>query len=537
MTDALIAISSSFSLSIVAKATVVLMAGLLVHRLTPKFSAAARHLSLLSVFGALLVLPAASIVLPRVQVVMPKGVDSRPHAVATRESDWEQAVSPSTSVTASVGAIGEPWSWAHGLPVVWLTGAAIFLTPVAVGWWQLRRIRKSGRPWPQGQRLVTRTATQLGVRRDIRVLRHDSFSGPLTCGLWRPLILFPIDVLQWDERALRQAIVHELEHVRRGDWLTQCIARTVCALYWFHPLVWIAWRQLGLEAERASDDAVLNQDNAAEYAALLVSVAERELAQARHLASAMAGRGELSVRVSSVLDHERRRGRIGRARALVTMVSVSCLTATVSPIASPVTVVAAAQNRVPSTRTPQPVSASRQLESEVALMAINKSADNKEGALGPDTSSAGTILDIRTPLGDLTARADAEGRATDLPLYPGAQVLRDEPKRDNGLVDIATPLFTLRVAAATFETSDPPASVLAFYRTGMRAFGDVVECQGRVEFRGKANSGRAVCKGTSNPQEIQLAVGTKDAHRMVTVKPRVAGSEFALVYVDARQGQ
>ena len=40
--DALIAISSSFSLSIVAKATVVLMAGLLVHRLTPKFSAAGR---------------------------------------------------------------------------------------------------------------------------------------------------------------------------------------------------------------------------------------------------------------------------------------------------------------------------------------------------------------------------------------------------------------------------------------------------------------------------------------------------------------
>ena len=60
MMDALIAISSSFSLSIVVKATVVLMTGLLVHRLTPKFSAAVRHLALFSVFGALLVLPAAS---------------------------------------------------------------------------------------------------------------------------------------------------------------------------------------------------------------------------------------------------------------------------------------------------------------------------------------------------------------------------------------------------------------------------------------------------------------------------------------------
>lgn len=533
--DALIAISSSFSLSIVAKATVVLMAGLLVHRLTPKFSAAVRHLSLFSVFGALLVLPAASIVLPRVQVVIPKGVESWPHAVG--ESQWEQAVSPSTSVAASVGAIGERWSWAaHGLPIVWLTGAAIFLTPVAVGWLQLRRIRRFGRPWPEGQALVTRTATQLGLRQDIRVLRHESFSGPLTCGLWRPLILFPIDVFQWDERALRQAIVHELEHVRRGDWLTQCLARTVCALYWFHPLVWIAGRQLSLESERASDDAVLQEHNAAEYATLLVSVAERETAQARHLASAMAGRGELSVRVSSVLDHERRRGRIGRGRALATIVGVSCLTTMVSPLASPVTVVAAAQSRAPSTWQ-QPVSASRRLESGVASVAVNNSADSKKAAFKPGRSSAGTNLDIRTPLGNLTARADAEGRATALPLYPGAQVLRDEPTRDNGVVDIATRLFTLKVAAATFETQDAPASVVAFYRAAMSAFGDVVECHGRVEFRGQANSGHAVCRRTSDAQEIQLAVGTTDVHRMVVVKPHLAGSEFALVYVDSRQGR
>jgi beta-lactamase regulating signal transducer with metallopeptidase domain len=533
--DALIAISSSLWPSIVAKATVVLLAGLLVHRLTAEFSAAVRHLSLFSVFGALLVLPVASIVLPRVQVVIARGVESRPHVVG--ESHSEQTVSPSTSVTASVGATGDRWSWVHGLPIVWLTGAAICLTPVAVGWLQLRRIRRSGRPWPEGQGLVTRTATQLGVRQDIRVLRHESFSGPLTCGLWRPLILFPIDVLQWDERALKQAIVHELEHVRRGDWLTQFIARTVCALYWFHPLVWIAARQLSLEAERASDDAVLKEHNAAEYAALLVSVAEKERVQARHWASAMAGRGELSVRVSSVLDHERRRGRIGRARALATIVSVSCLTIMVSPVATPVTVLAAAQSRAPSTRPQQPVPAARWLESGVASVEGNKSADNKEGALGPDRSSAGTNLSIRTPLGSMTARADAEGRATGLPLYPGAQVLRDEPKRDNGVVGFATPLFRLKVAAATFQTSDPPASVAAFYRTAMSAFGNVVECQGRVEFRGTSNSEHAVCRETSTAQEIQLAVGTKDAHRMVAVKPRVAGSEFALLYVDSRQGQ
>ena len=30
-----------------------------------------------------------------------------------------------------------------------------------------------------------------------------------------------------------------LAHVRRRDWLSHRMADAVCALYWFHPLVWL----------------------------------------------------------------------------------------------------------------------------------------------------------------------------------------------------------------------------------------------------------------------------------------------------------
>ena len=55
----------------------------------------------------------------------------------------------------------------------------------------------------------------------------------------------------------------------------QYMARFVCALYWFHPLVWMAWRRLRLEAERACDDAVLRRAEATAYADQLVLLAER----------------------------------------------------------------------------------------------------------------------------------------------------------------------------------------------------------------------------------------------------------------------
>ena len=65
----------------------------------------------------------------------------------------------------------------------------------------------------------------------------------------RPAIVLPRDAE--DQEDLNRAIVHELEHVRRGDSVSRCFARVAGAVYWFHPMIWIAWRRLALEAERS----------------------------------------------------------------------------------------------------------------------------------------------------------------------------------------------------------------------------------------------------------------------------------------------
>ena len=110
----------------------------------------------------------------------------------------------------------------------------------------------------------------------IDALLHNGLTGPMTCGVLKPAIILPASAQQWDEAALRCALRHELEHVARWDFLTHCLSRMICAAYWFHPLVWAAWRRLRLEAERACDDAVLRQDDARDYASLLVAIAQRE---------------------------------------------------------------------------------------------------------------------------------------------------------------------------------------------------------------------------------------------------------------------
>jgi TonB family protein len=153
----------------------------------------------------------------------------------------------------------------------------------------------------------------------------------MTCGVVRPAIVLPADAPGWNPEDLERALVHELAHVARNDWAIHCVARAVCALYWFHPLVWMALRRLELEAERACDDAVLERSEATAYADQLVAVARR-LSAGKSPVLAMANRKDLELRVKSVLDGGRRRGRAGRwCVALASAASVALLL-TVSPL-------------------------------------------------------------------------------------------------------------------------------------------------------------------------------------------------------------
>jgi BlaR1 peptidase M56/Protein of unknown function (DUF3738) len=148
----------------------------------------------------------------------------------------------------------------------------------------------------------------------------------------RPAIVLPRDAENWNPEDLDRAIVHELEHVRRGDSLSHCLARAICAVYWFHPLVWIAWCKLLVEAERSCDDAVLRRSEATAYADQLVGLARRLSAARRSPLLAMANRADLSTRVRAVLDCRQHRGRAGTFSIALTCGGAAALVIAMSPL-------------------------------------------------------------------------------------------------------------------------------------------------------------------------------------------------------------
>jgi uncharacterized protein (TIGR03435 family) len=334
LVDSLADLVAAFGAAILAKATVALLLTLAAVRLARRARASVQHLLLAAAFGTLLVMPVAIALTPPVRVEMvPVPAMLEVYLPSPEPLDELTSIS-ATQLPDHVPAPPSWWNVAtpERVAVLWMAGVLVFALPIVIGVLQVGRLRRTGRPWPAGERLVDPLAREAGLHRPIAVLLHESVAAPATCGFRRPVVLFPVDADTWTDEDILRAAVHELEHIRRADCLVNAAARTICAAYWCHPLVWIAWRRLGLEAERACDDAVLRRAGADAYADQLVTLAGRLSAGARHPLLAMANRSDLVQRVRAVLDPRQARGHVGQAAVAAIVLAAAALVAIVSPL-------------------------------------------------------------------------------------------------------------------------------------------------------------------------------------------------------------
>lgn len=323
---------------ILVKVTVAIAIGLAAVRAARRRRASVRHALLAATLVVALVVPVAAIVSPPISIAVP--IAATPPAASPGDSVRVHddslsgnALSDRATPTAPAQIIQTPdLSPSLLFVAIWIVGAILALTPLVAGLWQMRILRRSGTTWRQGRSIVDASASDAGIRRRVDVLLHQAAPGPLTFGTLRPAILLPPDAATWSDDDLRRAVVHELEHVRRADWVTQCIGRVVCAAYWFHPLMWIVWRRFVVEAERACDDAVLGASDATDYADQLVALAARLSSGVRQPRLAMANRADLSTRVGAVLDARQERGRAGAARIALVAAMASALVIVIAPL-------------------------------------------------------------------------------------------------------------------------------------------------------------------------------------------------------------
>ena len=160
----------------------------------------------------------------------------------------------------------------------------------------------------------------------------------------------------------------------------------------------------------------------------------------------------------------------------------------------------------------------------VPLAACSVSVDD-------DPAQKRADVQLRTPIGDVRVRT-GDLPNTGVSVYPGSTALHDRREAGSANVTVGNSHFGVNVAAAKFATDASPDEILGYYREALRVHGEVVECHGDINFR----RSRPVCREGpfSRRKQTQLAVGTEERHRLVSVKPRGRGSEYSVVYVQTR---
>jgi beta-lactamase regulating signal transducer with metallopeptidase domain len=221
------------------------------------------------------------------------------------------AGSSAAGLSSGLGLFTLPASWAGYVFLAWAVIAMAGLARVAVGLWQVLRLRRNCTPvdtkslGPEAQEIVAR----FQQFRSVQVCISTTVDVPTAVGFLNPAILLPSWlVAEVSPIELKHILLHELAHLRRYDDWTNLVQKIVKAVMFFHPLVWWIEGRLSLEREVACDDAVLVQtDSPRTYAQCLARVAEKSFLR-RQIALAQAAVSrlhQLSSRVAQILDIDR----------------------------------------------------------------------------------------------------------------------------------------------------------------------------------------------------------------------------------------
>ena len=309
---------------LLVKATIILLVALGVTLSMQRASAGARHLVWLVTVAALLLVPALTAWAPIPVRMLPAQLAWTPtaapsartetSAIPATEKDAGIAVPNTvTDAVASPGSIEESSAFSamnaiSYLLLIWAAVLVVIAGSLGYSAVVVRRIVNRARPLDTEDWLTPlwEVSDRLSLDEPPRLLRSEDAKMPFACGLFTPTIVLPAECDGWTLDRRRAVLLHELAHVRRHDLVGHTMGRVACAVYWFHPLVWTAAKQLRSESERACDDLALSCGaRATDYAEHLLDIVTSVRRDATpSVALAMARRKEFEGRMLAILDPE-----------------------------------------------------------------------------------------------------------------------------------------------------------------------------------------------------------------------------------------
>ena len=221
-----------------------LVLAVLVLRLVSKRSPKRMNVLLWGIVALRLVLPfsveSALSLIPSAETVSPAVVQFDPAPTITSGvSIIDNAVNPSLSehfAAVPTMSVNPLYVWTEIAGWVWLIGLGAMLLYALVSYLRLRR----------------RVSVSLPVQDHIYLC--DAISSPFILGVVKPHIYLPSGL---DEVQRQNVLSHEQAHLARRDHWWKPLGFALLAVYWFNPVLWLAYALLCRDIELACDERVI----------------------------------------------------------------------------------------------------------------------------------------------------------------------------------------------------------------------------------------------------------------------------------------
>lgn len=158
---------------------------------------------------------------------------------------------------------------------IWIVGMIIFALRLGGGALYVQLMKHSRMPIAGNSlRVLYRMKKKLRIKKQIELAQSATIQVPMVIGHLKPMILFPIGVInQLSTNEVEAIIAHELAHIQRSDYLHNLIQSIVEMIFYYHPAVWWISSVVRTERENACDDvAVRLCGDSMSYAKALVEM-------------------------------------------------------------------------------------------------------------------------------------------------------------------------------------------------------------------------------------------------------------------------
>ncbi len=175
--------------------------------------------------------------------------------VQTHPENTAPSAPSATAETVGEGTVKKTSADPYALAAaVWVSGIAAFaLWMLVVKRRFFRRMELARVETPEVvAAMYEKCRAETGVKRKMPLWVVDAAISPGIAFFNGPMLLLPASVIDREE-TLRFSLLHELTHQKRGDPFIGVLLNVLRAVYWFHPVVHIAFSQMRSDMEIACD--------------------------------------------------------------------------------------------------------------------------------------------------------------------------------------------------------------------------------------------------------------------------------------------